>query len=102
MNSQKRNQLQSDKPYEGYGEEKVSWYVDVPKRLALEFDRLFPDRGSHVILVVTAINHALRVGPKELEKLYDSIQRDREGDLQGDDRESPATTEDGSESSDLH
>lgn len=110
MNAEERHkrqqQLASVKPYEGYGEEKVNWYIDIPKRLALEFDRLFPDRGSHVILVVTAVAYAVRKGPAALDKLYeelnDSVQGDQQRDLHGDDREPPATTEDGPKPPDLN
>lgn len=99
-----QQQHSQEQPYEGYGEPKIGWYIDVPQRLSYQFDKMFPDRGSKVILVVTAIQHAIKVAPAALNKLYQETANEcvsnPTGDTSGVGAGDSTTQEDGTVDSD--
>lgn len=51
-------------------ERTVGWFVEIPRSLRDEFDRLYPGKRHKKILTITAIQRALRVNPTSLHNLY--------------------------------
>lgn len=48
----------------------VGWFVEIPRSLRDEFDRLYPGKRNKKILTITAIQRAVRLAPKSLFNLY--------------------------------
>lgn len=48
----------------------VGWYIEIPRSLRDEFDKLYPGRRHKKILTITAIQRAIRLHPKSLHNLY--------------------------------
>jgi hypothetical protein len=78
----------------------VGWFVEVPRELRDQFDKLYPGRRNKKILTLTAIKCAIERNPKSLFNLFkeqpDALAT-RPIDVQGDSTVPAGRSQDGKE-----